>query len=339
MKKKLLSLLLCSLFFTGCTNNNKKDENEKNTLTESSIAQTSSTNFKVTLPSNLSKNIVYNFNKENIYHTLYTSIGELLFFSDANNNNKLSVTTTNIDNNYILAEDIISIFDYSVESLISANNKIYFTDFSNSNSLYQLDYEKQTVSLISNDSFSKISALGDNIIYINPKENSTINSYNLKTNTSTLIANDKCGSYIINNDYILYKNLSNNSLLYIVSKDGSTKEKLTDVGVDSFVAFDNYILYISASDNNLYYLDLATKKSSPLNLINGTNLKFFNGTFYYISLSDSNHLYSFTINDQLDSINQLIVSDYFINDYFLTEIGIFVLSPMNINKNYFIPYK
>ena len=71
-------------------------------------------------------------------------MGQLLFFSDSNNNNKLSVTSSSLSANYIQDENIHDIYDYSVESMTSIDNIIYFTNTSDNNSLYKLDYERKS---------------------------------------------------------------------------------------------------------------------------------------------------------------------------------------------------
>ena len=52
-------------------------------------------------------------------------MGQLLFFSDSNNNNKLSVTSSSLSANYIQDENIHDIYDYSVESMTSIDNILY----------------------------------------------------------------------------------------------------------------------------------------------------------------------------------------------------------------------
>ena len=63
-------------------------------------------------------------------------------------------------------ENIQDIYDYSVESMTSIDNIIYFTNTSENNNLYKLDYEKKSITLVSSDSFSKIASSANDIIYI-----------------------------------------------------------------------------------------------------------------------------------------------------------------------------
>ena len=131
----------------------------------------------------------------------------------------------------------------------------------------------------------------------------------------------------------------NNSSLYVIKKDGSGRRKLTSTGVDSFATFKNYILYINAEDNYLYSLDLTSETSKRIDLLNGTNLKHYDQTFYFISIEHSNHLYSFSIDDELNIIEKTPIINDAINNYYLTESGIFSKQGININKNYFTSYK
>ena len=263
----------------------------------------------------------------------------MLFFSDSNNNNKLSVTSSSLSKNYIEDENIQDIYDYSVESMTSIDNIIYFTNTSENNNLYKLDYEKKSITLVSSDSFSKIASSANDIIYINKAMGDTLGCYNTKNNTSIQLSSDKCGSFIVNGEYILYQNLNDNLSLYVIKKDGSGRQKLTSTGVDSFATYKNFIIYINAEDNYLYSLNLSSKKSQRIDLLKGTNLKHHNESFYFISLEHSNHLYSFSIDDKLNVIGKTPRINDAISDYYLTESGMFSKQGININKSYFTAYE
>ena len=213
------------------------------------------------------------------------------------------------------------------------------TNTSDNNSLYKLDYERKSINLVSSNYFSEISSSENDIIYINKAMGNTLGCYSTKNNTSIQLSSDKCGSFIVNGEYILYKNLDDNSSLYIIKKDGSGRRKLTTTGVDSFATFKNHILYINAEDNYLYSLDLTSETSKRIDLLNGTNLKHYDQTFYFISIEHSNHLYSFSIDDELNIIEKTPIINDAINNYYLTESGIFSKQGININKNYFTSYK
>lgn len=343
MKKLILITLIYSILLIGCSKAGDTNSSDSTSTTSSTEESTSYSSTKVTLPSsttNYNKGTQnLNFIASDLSYSKFISMGQLLFFSDSNNNNKLSVTSSSLSANYIQDENIHDIYDYSVESMTSIDNIIYFTNTSDNNSLYKLDYERKSINLVSSNYFSEISSSENDIIYINKAMGDTLGCYNTKNNTSIQLSSDKCGSFIVNGEYILYQNLNDNLSLYVIKKDGSGRQKLTSAGVDSFATYKNFIIYINAEDNYLYSLNLSSKKSQRIDLLKGTNLKHHNESFYFISLEHSNHLYSFSIDDKLNVIGKTPRINDAISDYYLTESGMFSKQGININKSYFTAYE
>lgn len=343
MKKLILITLIYSILLIGCSKAGDTNSSDSTSTTSSTEESTSYSSTKVTLPSsttNYNKGTQnLNFIASDLSYSKFISMGQLLFFSDSNNNNKLSVTSSSLSANYIQDENIHDIYDYSVESMTSIDNIIYFTNTSDNNSLYKLDYERKSINLVSSNYFSEISSSENDIIYINKAMGDTLGCYNTKNNTSIQLSSDKCGSFIVNGEYILYQNLNDNLSLYVIKKDGSGRQKLTSTGVDSFATYKNFIIYINAEDNYLYSLNLSSKKSQRIDLLKGTNLKHHNESFYFISLEHSNHLYSFSIDDKLNVIGKTPRINDAISDYYLTESGMFSKQGININKSYFTAYE
>ena len=343
MKKLILITLIYSILLIGCSKAGDTNSSDSTSTTSSTEESTSYSSTKVTLPSsttNYNKGTQnLNFIASDLSYSKFISMGQLLFFSDSNNNNKLSVTSSSLSANYIQDENIHDIYDYSVESMTSIDNIIYFTNTSDNNSLYKLDYERKSINLVSSNYFSEISSSENDIIYINKAMGDTLGCYNTKNNTSIQLSSDKCGSFIVNGEYILYQNLNDNLSLYVIKKDGSGRQKLTSTGVDSFATYKNFIIYINAEDNYLYSLNLSSKKSQRIDLLKGTNLKHHNESFYFISLEHSNHLYSFSIDDKLNVIGKTPRINDAISDYYLTESGMFSEQGININKSYFTAYE
>ena len=209
MKKLILIPLIYCVLLIGCSKASDPTTTDSTSKTSSNAESSSYSSTKVTLPS---KTINYNESTQNLNfiasdlsYSKFISIGQLLFFSDSNNNNKLSVTSSSLSKNYIEDENIQDIYDYSVESMTSIDNIIYFTNTSENNNLYKLDYEKKSITLVSSDSFSKIASSANDIIYINKAMGDTLGCYNTKNNTSIQLSSDKCGSFIVNGEYILYQ--------------------------------------------------------------------------------------------------------------------------------------
>lgn len=184
MKKLILIPLIYCVLLIGCSKASDPTTTDSTSKTSSNAESSSYSSTKVTLPS---KTINYNESTQNLNfiasdlsYSKFISIGQLLFFSDSNNNNKLSVTSSSLSKNYIEDENIQDIYDYSVESMTSIDNIIYFTNTSENNNLYKLDYEKKSITLVSSDSFSKIASSANDIIYINKAMGDTLGCYNTK---------------------------------------------------------------------------------------------------------------------------------------------------------------
>lgn len=185
-------------------------------------------------------------------------------------------------------------------------------------------------------SFRNIISNAENIFYIN-NINSSLCSINPNTKEHNMITNDKCGNFVLNGNNILYQNLSDNSSLYSINIDGTNRNKLTSAPVDSFSAYNNYIYYISSIDNKLYKLDLSLKTTTKMGNIKGSNLKIFNQKLYYIDFN-TNTLNSINLNNFDKDPSYQTISKDMINDYFINSEGIFIYKPSNINKTHFISF-
>lgn len=338
MFKRLISISLISVFLlVGCTkstNNNEESQNKQTTTdqkTEQSLNNVTTpqkTNIEITTLLLDSKDISY---------TEFLQTNSFLFFVDANS--KLSVVEDTIDTPYILEEQISETFDYSVGSITSINNDIFFSNPRDNNALYKLNYAKKEITKILSGNFQNISSYKNNIVFINKNNGSTLSCLDIKSSKIISISSDKCGKYLINGDYIIYQNLSDNSSLYSIKIDGSQKTKLISSPTDSFVTYENNILNINGENNDLYIYDPIVKTNKKLGNINGTNLKSYNDKIFYIDLSNSNHLYQLTIDDTLESYESTELAKDMVNDYFPTENGIFIKKPINLNRIFFIEYE
>ena len=195
MKKLILITLIYSILLIGCSKAGDTNSSDSTSTTSSTEESTSYSSTKVTLPSsttNYNKGTQnLNFIASDLSYSKFISMGQLLFFSDSNNNNKLSVTSSSLSANYIQDENIHDIYDYSVESMTSIDNIIYFTNTSDNNSLYKLDYERKSINLVSSNYFSEISSSENDIIYINKAMGNTLGCYSTKNNTSIQLSSDK----------------------------------------------------------------------------------------------------------------------------------------------------
>jgi hypothetical protein len=337
MFKNLISISLISIFFlVGCTKstNNTESQNKKTTTDQ----KTEQLLNKVTMPqkTNVETTTLLLDNKD-ISYTEFLQTNSLLFFIDTNS--KLSVVEDTIDTPYITEEQISETFDYSVGSITSINNDIFFSNLRDNNALYKLNYPKKEITKILSGNFQNISSYKNNIIFINKNKGSTLNYLDIKNSKIISISSDKCGKYLINGDYIIYQNLSDNSSLYSIKIDGSQKTKLISSPIDSFVTYQNNILNINGENNDLYIYNPIAKTNNKLGSLHGTNLKSYNDKIFYIDLSNSNHLYQLAIDDTLKSYESTELVKDMVNDYFPTENGIFIKKPINSNRIFFIEYE
>ncbi|GAA0110518.1 DUF5050 domain-containing protein [Clostridium tertium] len=322
MVKKTLFLLIISTFLlTGCTNKDSNTDSTNNTTTLStSYKESTNTDTKLTLSGKTST------------YTKYIYLGNLLFFPNASNNNKLSVLDISKTTNKITNDLVIDDFDYSVDSIATDNNFIYFSSLSNSKGLYKLDYQKKNITKIS-DSYPKGLVYQNGKLYYTDLNTQNIYSLDIKSNSKTLLSNTKVGEFIVNNNSIYYKNLDDSSKLYCLKIDSGANFKLTDTPVDSFITYSNKILFINTSDNNsLYSLDSSTKEIKKALNINATKLKQFDDKIYFINNNDPNSIYELKTIDQDNNFNYNKVFSDFTNEYFPTDKGIFIETSSNTNE-------
>lgn len=337
MLKKLLFISLISTFLLiGCTespsNINEEIQEQQTTQTNQLLTTNEPTPVKIDTPV---PTLI--LNNVDISYTNFLQTDSLLVFID--NNNKLSVIEDTIDTPYILQSQISETFDYSIGSITSINNEIFFSNIADNNSLYKLDYRKKEISKVHSGNFHNISSYKNNIFFINKNNGSTLSYLDLKNSKIVSISSDKCGKYLINGDYIIYQNLSDNSSLYSIKIDGSEKTKLIASPVDSFVTYEKNILNINAENNNIYIYNPTTKTNKNLSNINGANLKAYDNNLFYISLSNSNRLYLLEIDNTLENATGTELTKDMVNDYFPTENGIFIKKPIDINKVFLLQYE
>ncbi|WP_291649588.1 DUF5050 domain-containing protein [Clostridium sp.] len=321
IKKTFFLLIISTFLFAGCTSKDSNtDSINKTTSLSTSYKESINDNTKIILSGKTST-----YNK-------YISLGNLLFFPNPANNNKLSVLDFSKTINKITNDLVIDIFDYSVDSIATDNNFIYFSSLSNSKGLYKLDYQKKTVTKI-DDSYPKGLTYQNDKLYYTDLNTQNIYSFDVKSNSKTLLTNTRVGEFIINNNSIYYKNLDDYSKLYCLKIDNKSNFKLTDTPVDSFITYSNNLLFINTSDSNsLYSLDSSNKEIKKLLNINAAKLKQFDDKIYFINNNDPNSIYELKPSDQNNNFDYYKVFSDFTNEYFPTDKGIFIETSSNTNE-------
>lgn len=331
--KKILSLLVAlfaAITITGCSENNSTPSSKK-----SNSITTSTTSSDIYKPFVLTDN--------NISPSSFIINGTSLLFCNWEDNNKISIINEPYPINSISSKDVVDFFNYSASTLTLINNTLYFGDDSNSSNLASLNIADKTYTKLNSKHVHEISSLNNQyIFYLDiPNEDSNIRKlyrYDIDEKKDTQLTSDNVGKYIINNDFIIYQNLSDSSRLYKISIDGTAREQLTDYSVNSFTVYSNQLLTVNSDDNNsLYILDPSTLDSKRIGLLNISDLKSFNNKLY--CLDSSNKLNALTVTAESSDSNLSTITSDSINEYYLTEKGIFLQKSINVNNPYIINFQ
>ncbi|MGG7179016.1 DUF5050 domain-containing protein [Clostridium paraputrificum] len=325
MKKAiLLPLLLIPTFILyGCS------EKKESTLPPRSISASSNGSTEIYTP--------FILNDKTISNSPFVVNGNSLIFPNREDNNKISIIQEPYPKNLITTSIISDFMDYSTETLTVINDVIYFADASNGNNLSSINLSDKVYKKINNNNVHNIISSNESLFYINSNDKNKLYTYNIEEGSSSAITSDSIGEYLLNGDFILYQNLSDNSNLYTIKIDGSQKQQVTDFSVNSFVPYNGEILVINSSDNNnLYAVNPSDLKSRRLALMNGEKLKVHDNSLYFINLDDANYLYSLSVNLETSEISSRAIVKDGINDYFPTNLGIFLEKRSNVNNTYII---
>lgn len=322
MTKKILAIILSSTFLlVGCSKAEDATSLDKNktTLTTSYKKDT-----------DISKRIV--LSGKTADYSRYSFLGNLLFFPDPSNNNKLSVAEVKEDTNIINDSLVTDSFDYSVDSIVTDGTYIYFSSTSVDKGVYKLDYQKKEITKIINDSTLNL-VYQNNYLYYIDSLTKGIYSFNIKTNEKKLLSSKSASSFILNNNAIFYNNSDDNHKLYCLKIDTSANFKLTDYPVDSFAIYNNLILFSNASDKNyIYSIDASNLEVKKASSVNASKMKQYENTIYFINNEDPNSIYKLSSDETKNTLKYEKIFSSFTNDYFPYEDGIFIESPSNIDE-------
>lgn len=321
IKKIIIIIMTSSFLFVGCSkadDQTSSDEN-KTTLT---------TSYKKDIDT--SKRIVLSGKTSN--YTKYSFLGNLLFFPNPNNDNKLSVAEIKDDTSTINESIIKENFDYSVDLLVSDGDYIYFSSISGDRGVYKLDYQKKEITKIINNSTLNL-VYQNNFLYYIDSLSKGIYSFNVKTNEKKLLSSKQASEFILNNNSIFYKNIEDSNKLYCLKIDSSANFKLTDYPVDSFVIYNNFILFSNTSEKNyVYAIDASNLELKKVLSLSTSKLKQYENDIYFINNDDPNSIYRLSPEGDNEEFKYEKVFSSFTNDYFPYEDGLFIETASNINE-------
>jgi len=343
-------MLVLSLIITGCGAVDKKTSNDS---LETDTAGVTSTNMSGTsegsssiegdvsyLDKNNFKNkyTSFSFSDKSVYPDLFISNGTSIVFPNWDDNNNISVINDPLPDGTINTSMVNYFVNYPTYSLAVVKNVVYFADGSKKHSLASVDLSSKAYTPVIVDSNAKSIIADKEVIYfINGKKDNILQSYDTVEKTSNTVCFDNVGTYFVNGNFVIYQNKSDGNRLYKINIDGTQKEQLTEFSVDSFAKYENKIVAINSSDNNnLYSISLENLDTQRLAVINGENLKESQEKLYFIDINNNRHLSSIDINNSGEQPKVTItdISKESVNNYYVTDKGIFVQRAANVNNGY-----
>lgn len=317
-------LLLVSFSTVGCTTSQAIDKKPNSSITYNGSEEQAE------------KEEAFILTNQTSNHSPFIIQNETLYYSNWNENNKISQTKLPQSSSKLLSKDILNQYNFSTESLALIGNILYFADGSKNNSLTSLNLLDNKSMQLNSNSVHTLSQVDSILYYINLKDQK-LYSYNTETSKGGAISLDKVGKYILNNNTILYQNLDDNSKLYKINLDGSSRKALTEFPVESFTVFEDEIIVSNSMDHNYIYsvssINLETKRIS---LTPAFNIKGLNNKIYFLSGENSSHLKELTIKSPTEEPTVSTKINININDYFLSDSGIFFRKSTDVNTPYYL---
>lgn len=313
IKKFILPIIASSLLLVSCT-----------TKSNEAIEEKKQTNLTTSYKDNIITNKKIAFLGKSHSNNKYIFLGNLLFFPNPSNNERLSVAEVSKDSTNIPDDSIIDSFNYNVNSIVTDTNNIYFSSSSIDKGIFKLDYQTKEITNIINDSALEMVYYEGKLYYISSIDNN-IYIYSIKEKERKLLSSSKASNLIINNNSIFYKNLNDRAKLYCLTIDGSSNFKIIDFPIDSFVIYNDEILFSNSNDNNyLYSINPSTSESKKILDIKVSKLKQNDNKIYFINNEDPNSLYELTTNNETNKFEAIKIFSYFINDYYTSENLLFI---------------
>lgn len=336
MNKKILYLLLTltMISFVGCASTSKSTASSTSTALDSSSQTTGDTSTNTT-----TEQTPIALGDTSSYFCPFVFNGNNLIFPNPNENNRISIIPDPLPENILESKSVKDFADYSADNITLIDDIIYFSDGSNNNALSSFKITDKTYSKLAVHSVNNLISVNTDLFYMNKDDNNKIYKFDTLTSNSMLVCADQVGSFIVNGDFIIYQNLSDDSKLYAIQTNGTNKQKLTDYTANSFVVFEGQLLFFNSSDNNnLYSIDPsapAISNCKRINIMNGFKLKIINKSLYFINGDDSNNLYSLSVDLKNSTATYKPEISQGINDYYLTNKGIFYSPSINVNNIYY----
>ncbi|OPX47130.1 DUF5050 domain-containing protein [Clostridium thermobutyricum] len=327
----LFALMSISLF--GCNKDNSDEKNITSSLNSTDTIDYSKEKKEI---SDKKNNKNFSLTENSVTPSPFILNDSILYFPNWDNNNKISLINFSDKNFKITNKSVGEFFEYSTNSMTLLHNEIFFANGNDNYNFSKINLANKQVTKINNKSVRDICNDNVRIYYVDYKTNELF-TYDPIDNISNKITSNKIGKFIVNGNNILYQNSDDKYKLYRVTIDGSLNEKLLDYSVESFAVYDDKLYFINSSDNNyLYYLDPETMDTRRVTIISARNISVYKNKLVFIDINDFNKLKSINIDLNKNKFNTSTIINDSINDFYISEKGIFYRKGIDVNSSWYL---
>lgn len=192
------------------------------------------------------KDVINTSNVSDFYNYPINSLvvmNNTAYFSDADNNNKLS--SIDLSNRAYKPNLALG----KVFNMIGVNNVIYFIDPADGNKLHAFDTTNNVDIVISNDNVGNYLVDDDTILYENKSDKSTLYKINIDGTQKQKLSDFSVNSFAPYSGQILAINSSDNNNLYSINLTDLSTKRLAVMNGEDMKIFKGTIYFINVSNN------------------------------------------------------------------------------------------
>ncbi|QAA30757.1 DUF5050 domain-containing protein [Clostridium manihotivorum] len=326
MKKLLIySAVIMSLTLFSCSSTSSS--------TNSNTKKSSSTEIKITSPT-VENDINTQNSTKKTGITVSGGFSKSLPIIRLGNNTYVSQWKDNNRLYKYISNDLTSLndltkadkkYDYYCTELIQDNERIYFSNMSDNNSIYTLTDSTGEIKKFDNSRSSNLVLGSDGLYFINASDNNKIYKISLADKIKTAVTQDSASKFLLFNDWIIYQNKNDKYRIYAYSLADKTKLKLTNNSSESFGVTNNNLYYVNSGEgDSIWSLDLQTLEEKKIVTAQAENLQIVANRIFFINKSDSSYLYELispSTGNQVAATKSLVTEG--INQYHILENTIY----------------
>jgi hypothetical protein len=223
------------------------------------------------------KNLINTSNVSDFYNYPINSLvvmNNIAYFSDADNNNKLSsidLSNRSYKPNLALGK---------VSNMIGVNNVVYFIDPSDGNKLHAFDTTNNADTIISNDNIGNYLVDEDTILYENKSDKSTLYKINTDGTQKQKLSDFSVNSFAPYSGQILAINSSDNNNLYSINLTDLSTKRIAVMDGEDMKIFNGTIYFINVTNNrHLSKMTVDLTKATPT--VNFSDISDYQVNEYY----------------------------------------------------------